>query len=115
MRSGVPVEVDQWQWTVSMYPASHQGIRDGGTTRSFAEARAAFERSWREMEPKITDVDRAEQRLERAHTEWKYKMWNAGCRMPTQVANGWSQCYCGAKIDNRSIGPHIAAKHMTRR
>jgi hypothetical protein len=40
-------------------------------------------------------------------------MWDAGCKLPTQVASGRSQCYCGAEIDNKSIGPHIDAEHMT--
>jgi hypothetical protein len=40
-------------------------------------------------------------------------MWSAGCKMPTQVADGRSRCYCGAEIDSPSIGPHIAAEHMT--
>lgn len=111
MRSGVPKHADQWQWTIAPYPATQRGIRDGGIARSFAEARAAFELSWREIEPKITDADRQEHRRERAHTEWKYKMWSAGCRMPTQMADGRSKCYCGAEIDCQSIGPHIAAEH----
>jgi hypothetical protein len=113
IRSGVPVHIDQWQWTISPYPASHRGIRDGGTAPSFAEAREAFERAWREIEPRITDADSAEHRRERAHTEWKYKMWSAGCKMPTQVADGRSRCYCGAEIDSQNIGLHIAAEHMT--
>ena len=92
LRSGVPVQVDQWQWNIAPYPASHRGIRDGGTARSFAEAREAFEQAWREISPKITEADRLEHRRERAHTEWKYKMWETGCRMPTQMANGRSQC-----------------------
>jgi hypothetical protein len=40
-------------------------------------------------------------------------MWSAGCRLPTQVASGRSQCYGGAEIDSESIGQHIAAEHMT--
>jgi hypothetical protein len=112
-RSGVPVHVDQWQWNVSFYPPSHRGVRAASTAPSFAEARAAFERAWREIEPLITEADRAEHRRERAHTAWKYKMWSAGCRMPTQMADGRSQCYCGAEIDGGSAGSHIAAEHMT--
>src|SRR4051812_16760030 len=26
-------------------------------------------------------------------------MWDAGCRMPTQVASGRSRCFCGTEID----------------
>lgn len=113
MRAGVPTHVDQWQWTVSVYPASHRGIRDGGTARSFPEARAAFQQSWREIGPKITEADRQEHRRERAHTEWKYKMWSAGCKLPTQMASGRSRCYRDVEIDNQSMSRHIAAEHMT--
>jgi hypothetical protein len=113
MRSGVPTHVDQWKWTVSFYPAMHRGIRDGGIASDFQTAREAFKQAWLKIEPQITEADRKEHRRERAHTVWKYKMWSAGCRMPTQMANGRSQCYCGAEIDNQSIGQHIAAEHMT--
>jgi hypothetical protein len=113
VRSGVPIHVDQWKWTISFYPVSHRGIRDGGIAPDFRAARAALEQAWREIEPQITEADRAEHRRERAHTAWKYTMWSAGCRLPTQMANGRSQCYCGAEIDNQSISRHIAAEHMT--
>jgi hypothetical protein len=36
-RAGVPVHVDQWQWTVAFYPASHRGIRAEGTANSHGE------------------------------------------------------------------------------
>ena len=83
IRAGVPIHADHWQWTVSVYPASQRGVREGGTAGNFSEARAAFERSWREIAPKVTEADRLEHRRERAHTEWKYKMWSTGCRLPT--------------------------------
>jgi len=111
-RSGVPTYVDQWQWTISFYPPSHRGVRAGGMARNYPEARGAFERAWREIEPEITEADRVEHRRERAYTAWKYNMWVTGCRMPTQSASGRSQCYCGAEIDSASVGPHIAAEHM---
>ena len=113
MRSGVPTHVDQWQWIVSFYPPSHRGVRAGGTAHTFAEASTAFEHAWRGIEPQIREADRMEHRRERAYTRWKYKMWESGCRMPTQMANCRSQCYCGAEIDSQSIGAHIAAEHMT--
>lgn len=112
MRTGVPVHAEQWPWTVAAYPASHWGIRAGGVARSFPEARAAFERAWLEINPKITDADRMEHRRVRAHTEWKYRMWEAGFKLPTQVASGRSRCYCGAEIDIRSAPHHVYAEHM---
>jgi hypothetical protein len=106
-RCGVPVHAEQWQWqwTISVFPASHRGIRDGGIAPDFQNARAAFERAWREIEPKITEADRMEHRRERVHTEWKYKVWERGCKLPTQVAEGGSQCYCGSAIDSKRRRP----------
>ena len=113
MRAGVPIHADQWQWTVAVYPASLRGIRDAGIAPEFQTARAAFDQAWREIEPQIIEADRLEHRRARAHTAWKYRMWEAGCKLPTQVASGQSQCYCGAELDNQSVGPHIDAEHMT--
>jgi hypothetical protein len=42
MRSGVPTHVDQWQWTIAAYPASHRGIGDGGTAGWWNCVAAAF-------------------------------------------------------------------------
>jgi hypothetical protein len=113
MRSGVPVHAEQWQWTVSVYPASHRGIRASGISPDYQTARASFEQAWREIEPKITEADRLEHRRARAHTEWKYRMWETGCKLPSQVASGRSQCYCGTEIDSAGIGPHIDGEHTT--
>jgi hypothetical protein len=41
-RLGVPTHVDQRQWTVSVYAASHRGICDQGVL----QRREAFERLW---------------------------------------------------------------------
>jgi hypothetical protein len=113
IRSDVPVHVDQWVWRCDCYPATHRGIRAEGTSPDFEQARVSFESTWHEIEPIITEADYAEHRRERAHTAWKYRMWETGCKLPTQIASGQSQCYCGAEIDSNSIGPHIYAEHMT--
>ena len=78
VRAGVPVHADRWQWIISVYPASHRGIRDSGTARNFPEARAAFERAWRKIESQITNADRVEHRRERAWTTWKQQMDDVG-------------------------------------
>jgi hypothetical protein len=31
---------------------------------------------------------------------------------PTQTVEGWTKCFCGAAIDNKSSGDHIYACHM---
>jgi hypothetical protein len=79
VRSGVPVHAEQWQWTVSVYPASHRGIRDGGLAADFQTARAAFDQAWQKIETQITEADRQGYRRERALRVWKYRMWDSGC------------------------------------
>jgi len=39
-------------------------------------------------------------------------MWDAGCRLPTQTADGRSRCFCGAEIGIADMGQHIYAAHM---
>jgi hypothetical protein len=39
-------------------------------------------------------------------------MWDAGCKLPTQTADGRARCFCGAKIDITSMDQHIYAAHM---
>ncbi len=33
-------------------------------------------------------------------------MWAAGCKLPTQVAEGCSVCFCGAAIGIGDVEPH---------
>ena len=54
----------------------------------------------------------AEYRSERAFTAWKYAMWKAGCKMPTQTVSGMTKCFCGVMINTRTSGDHIRARHM---
>ena len=39
-------------------------------------------------------------------------MWNAGCRLPTQVTDGLSCCFCGATIDIKNVEHHVYAAHL---
>jgi hypothetical protein len=39
-------------------------------------------------------------------------MWDAGCKLPTQMADGRARCFCGAEIDVASMDQHIYAAHM---
>jgi hypothetical protein len=111
-RSGVPIDVDQWGWDCGFYPPSHKGLSLAGTAETFEIARVEFEQAWRDYLPKCTDADFDENRLERASTAWKYKMWDTGHRLPTQVTSGRSRCFCGASIDTRGLSDHVQATHM---
>jgi hypothetical protein len=108
-RAGVPKGGDQWGWTCGFHPRNGQF---SGTAGNFDQARGEFEAAWRDYLPRCTDADFAEHRYQRAATAWKYSMWDAGCRMPTQTVDGWTKCFCGAAISNKSSVDHIRACHM---
>jgi hypothetical protein len=112
MRSGVPGTVDQWGWTCGFYPASHRGVRADGTATSFDEARASFETAWRQLLTRATDADFEVHRRYRAREAWKHGMWDAGCKLPTQVADGRSRCFCGAEIGIADVEQHVNVAHM---
>jgi hypothetical protein len=108
-RAGVPKSVEQWGWCCGFYP------RDGhvsGTAESFDQARADFERAWHDYLPRCRPDDFDAHRYQTAATAWKYAMWDAVCRMPTQTVDGWSKCFCGAAISNKTSVEHIRACHM---
>lgn len=83
-----------------------------GSSDTFEGARAAFQAAWDRVSPTITEADRDNFRYQEAFAAWKYAMWDAGCRMPTQSPDGWSHCFCGARITIRGIEDHILAAHM---
>jgi hypothetical protein len=41
-------------------------------------------------------------------------MWDAGCMLPTQVADGCSKCFCGAAIGIADVAIHIVEAHGRR-
>jgi hypothetical protein len=112
LRAGVPDNVDQWGWSCGFYPLSHRGRRAQGTAQTFSQARADFDAAWRDYLPTCTEADFTEHRRERAWTAWKYRMHDSGCRMPTQVPELRSRCFCGVAIDSATMDRHIAAVHM---
>ena len=108
-RAGVPKGVEQWGWSCGFHPRDRYL---SGEAMSFAEARAAFEDAWRAYQPYCSDEDFAEHRYQRAFTTWKYAMWDAGCRIPTQTVSGITKCFCGVMLNNRTSAEHIRARHM---
>jgi hypothetical protein len=112
MRAGVPADKDQWGWSVGFDPASHRGLRASGTAKSFDAARAAFDVAWQWLLPKFTEGDFTEYRRHRAFDAWKHQMWDAECKLPTQVADSRSTCFCGAAIDVADVESHVCAAHM---
>ena len=61
---------------------------------------------------KRTEADFETWRRDRASTVWKYAMWDAGCKPPTQVSDGRSHCFCGAEIGIADLKDHIYTAHM---
>lgn len=103
---GVPTHGHQWAWSIGFDPGMPAGRRPADSASTFEEARAAFERAWRAIEPTLTEEDFEAWRRERDWTAWKYRMWKAGCQMPTQNESGWSKCFCGELI------PIACAEHV---
>jgi hypothetical protein len=110
-RAGVPVDVDQWGWSCGFDPPAHLG-HVSGTAETFNHARAAFEAAWRAYLPRCKEADFEVWRRQRAIVVWKYAMWDAGCRLPTQTVEGRSHCFCGAEIEVRNMAEHIYACHV---
>jgi len=110
-RAGVPIGVDQWEWGCGFYPGTDPGEGSGGTGATFEAVRAEFEAAWRIFLPTRTEADFQAWRDQRDRTAWKYAMWDAGMKMPTQRPDGRSRCFCGAKIDIRSTEQHIRDAH----
>jgi hypothetical protein len=111
-RWGNPAVADPWFWTCGFYPGSDPGDFTNGTANNFEAARAAFESAWSVFLSKRTEADFQEYRRHRASTAWKYAMWDAGCKLPTQTAEGRSRCFCGAEIGIGDMDQHIYAAHM---
>jgi hypothetical protein len=112
MRSGNPTGGDRWTWHCGFYPGSNPGDATNGTATDFDMARAAFESAWSVFLSRRTEADFLEYRHYRASEAWKRAMWDAGCKLPTQTAEGRSRCFCGTDIDVVNTSAHIYAAHM---
>jgi hypothetical protein len=112
VRSGVPVDKDQWSWSCGFYPVSHRGDGANGTATTFEQARRNFETAWRALQPKLSEADFQAYLRQQAFVSWKHAMWEAGCKLPTQLPGGQSRCFCGAPIDIPGTTPHVYSAHM---
>ncbi|MGJ4945106.1 hypothetical protein ACQR1W_31410 [Bradyrhizobium sp. HKCCYLS1011] len=109
--AGAPNHAPQWEWRCGFYPGCDPGQQTGGTAETFEEARAGFEQDWRRLLPTRSEAHFELWRHERDRTAWKYRMWEKGRKLPTQVTTGVSRCFCGAEITNASIGRHVHEAH----
>jgi hypothetical protein len=115
VRAGVPNEAPQWGWSCGFPPGTEPRQRRHGIARSFMEARADFDTAWQAILPDLTEAQFEEWRRQAAFTAWKYAMWEAGCKMPTQTADDRSRCFCGAEITTATASAHIIAAHKDMR
>jgi hypothetical protein len=111
-RAGVPADADQWSWSVGISPASYRGLHASGTAKSFDAARETFDAAWQCLRPRLTEADFTDRRHHHALDQWKRAMWDAGLKLPTQVADGWSRCFWGAAIGIGDVERHVLAVHM---
>jgi hypothetical protein len=112
MRTGAPIDKDQWGWSVGFYPASDRGLRASGTAKTFDAARAIFDMAWQWLLPKFTEADFRDYRRHCAFDAWKRAMWDASLKLPTQVADGRSMCFCAAAIGIADMESHVYTAHM---
>ena len=56
-RSGVPFDVNQWEWSCGFYPGSEPRDHLSGTATSFEQAHTGFETAWRTFSAKRTEAD----------------------------------------------------------
>jgi hypothetical protein len=110
-RAGVPHDVDPWGWSCGFYPGCEPGRHTSGAAESFDLARKGFEEDWTRLLPILPESAFVEWRRAQAFHGWKYRMWDTGCRMPTQERSGRSRCFCGAVIDLVTMDPHIIEVH----
>jgi len=82
-RAGVPVDVDQWEWSCGFYPGLHPRRHRQGTAASFDEARIGFEADWKALLQEIPAGAFNEWRHQRDFTEEKYASWARGEKLPS--------------------------------
>jgi hypothetical protein len=111
MRAGVPTSAEQWAWSLGFYPGTDIGNRHHGTADTFELAREAFERSWRQLAPTLTEADYDRWRAERDFSAWKHRMWDMKLALPTQTSDGRARCFCGETIDVAGMHAHIQTAH----
>jgi hypothetical protein len=111
-RAGVPNDVDQWEWGCGFYPGTDPGEGFSGTGATFEAARDGFKAAWLTFLPTRTAADFEVWREQRDWTAWKCAMWDACMKMPTQLPNGKSRCFCGSEIDIRGMSQHVRDAHQ---
>jgi hypothetical protein len=114
-RAGVPVGVDQWQWSCGLYPGLHPGQHHYGTAANFAEARAGFEADWKSLWPEIPEGAFEEYRRDREYRAEIRAIRARGEKLPSETPSSLMRCVCGTTFDSHVHAntlvhaPHIYA------
>ena len=113
IRTGVPFDVDQWEWTCGFYPGCEPGQHSNGSAVDFEHARADFEEAWRRLLPTRTEEHFQEWRDQRDWTARKYAMWKRGELLPSQKPNTMMRCPCGERFDSHDpTGSYVHRRHI---
>jgi hypothetical protein len=99
-RAGVPVEVDQWGWSLGFYPGLEPGQRRSGTALTFDQARTEFEAAWAGLLPKIPAGAFDEYRHDREHLAGIRTVQARGERLPSETPSSLMRCVCGVTFDS---------------
>jgi hypothetical protein len=113
IRTGVPVDVDQWEWRCGFCLGMEPGQHQGGTAETFDHARADFEAAWRTLLPTLTEADFDRWRETRDWAKRKYAMWERGEKLPSQIPSSMMRCPCGARFDSHDPeGSYVHRGHI---
>jgi hypothetical protein len=99
-RAGVPVDVDQWGWSLGFYPGLEPGQRRSGSAATFDQARADFEAAWAGLLPEIPAGAFDEYRRERKHRDEVRAIHARGEKLPSEMPSSLIRCVCGATFDS---------------
>ena len=114
-RSGVPVGVDQWQWSCGFYPGLHPDQYRYGIAPTFAAARAGFEADWHQLLAEIPEGAFDEYRHDRKMRAEIRAKRSRGEKLDSEIPSSMMRCACGIKFDSHVLAanlvhlPHIYA------
>jgi hypothetical protein len=114
-RAGVPVDVDQWDWSLGFYPGLKPGQHRSGSAATFDQARAKFEAAWADLLPEIPVDAFDEYRRDRDFRAEITAVHARGEKLPTELPSSLMRCICGVTFDSRAPAqnllhaPHIYA------
>jgi hypothetical protein len=89
-RAGVPADLDQWGWACDFYPGVQPSQHRDGTTPTFEDAWAGFEKAWNLLLPMLTEAAFAEWRCDREFRAKIREKCARGEKLDTEIPSGSS-------------------------